>query len=171
MPGNERTSGPNMCQSTLVNAILRILSAKGVRLLRAVLTVSVSDPNRALRGSPAGFLASPLSPRGHSAIAAGRLRSRSSGERVRRLRVRCTRCLASASRALPVSTRLQLAANQAISRSSRRVPDGSRDPDLQNYGRTAAGSPPISAGRVARIMRSQTVTGSGSGPSAGCWLD
>src|SRR6266702_626674 len=33
MPGNEPTSGPNMCQSTLVNAILRILSAKGVRLL------------------------------------------------------------------------------------------------------------------------------------------
>ena len=28
----------------------------------AVLTVSVSDPNRALRGSPAGFLASPLPP-------------------------------------------------------------------------------------------------------------
>src|SRR6266566_590056 len=62
MPGNEPTSGPNMCQSTLVNAILRLLSAKGVRLLRAVLTVSVSDPNRALRGSPARFLDSPLSP-------------------------------------------------------------------------------------------------------------
>src|SRR6266567_2390104 len=78
MPGNEPTSGPNMCQSTLVNAILRILSAKGARRLRAVLTVSVSDPNRALRGSPARFRV----PGSHLACSAPALRPIGEGARV-----------------------------------------------------------------------------------------